>query len=102
MRESRSRLSISSPRISVQVLDLLALAEKTMPADVEAIAVGLDCPGESANEPRVRFEHGAADAVPGQFVGSGQPGGPGTHDDHMPLGSSTGRAAHVVPNASRR
>ena len=78
----RPRTRKSSPRISVQrAVDLVALGEEAVAADIEAVALVLLGPADAADADRVGLKDDAGHAVAGQLVGGGQAGGAGAGDD---------------------
>src|SRR5882672_12504301 len=62
-----------------EVFDLLVLGEEAVTADVEAIALVLDGPGQAAHLHWVLFQDGDRDVVLEELVRGGQPGGARAH-----------------------
>ncbi len=54
-----------------------------MAADVEAVSLVLDRPGQAAHLLRILLDDGHGHAALEQLVSGGQPGGAGTHDNDV-------------------
>ena len=72
--EPRPRDELIAEDLAPDAVDLVALGEEAVAADVEPIALVLVGPADPADQVRVRLERDARVAVPGQLVGRGQPG----------------------------
>ena len=77
-------------------VDLVALGEEPVAADVEAIPLVLVGPADPADQPGVGFEHHAGAAVLAQLVGSRQPRRTAA-GNHRAMGGNDGLGRRIVP-----
>ena len=81
--EPRPSEQLVAQDLAPEPVDLVALREEPVSADVEAIAFVLVGPADAADQPRVGFENDARLAVLAQLVGGGQPGRAAAGDDGL-------------------
>ena len=80
-RHARAHEELVAHDLEPEVVDLLALGEEAVPAEVEAVALGVDDGLGQAADLLVGFQHDHAPAGLGEQVARGQAGGAAADDD---------------------
>src|SRR2546428_2390549 len=95
-RQAIAREHLRAQDLSPEIFDLLVLVEEPVAADVESVALVLDCARKATDVRRVLLDHGGRQAVLHELVRSRQPGRAAA-DDHNVLMTVPGtQVAHSI------
>ena len=91
-RHARAHEELVAHDLQPEVVDLLALGEEAVPAEVEAVALGVDDGLGQAADLLVGLQHDHAPAGLGQLIARGQPGRAAADDDIGAVAATVARA----------